>query len=246
MDGRERVGRAVSGLHYALAMVEGRDDKASLVAGRSPVAWLVFLGVMVVVLVVDLSSKYAAFEFVADRPVTLVRTDAERDAYYQANGFERYVIRFDDPGGVLWTQPGVVVLPGLLHFQLTTNTGAVFGLGAGNRGLLVGVSVLATGVVGWLFWFSPGGWRGWWQHVALGLVLAGAIGNLYDRVVYGAVRDMLHMLPGVVLPFGLSWPNGLREVWPWVFNGADVSLLVGVGVLVAGSWFGGRGDKVGG
>ncbi|NJS15352.1 MAG: hypothetical protein HC788_13065, partial [Sphingopyxis sp.] len=68
----------------------------------------------------------------------------------------------------------------------------------------------------------------------LGLVLAGALGNLYDRVVYGAVRDMLHMFPGVELPFGWTWPNGLRDVWPWVFNGADVSLLVGVGVLLMG------------
>ncbi|MEM8783257.1 MAG: signal peptidase II, partial [Planctomycetota bacterium] len=90
--------------------------------------------------------------------------------------------------------------------------------------------------------FSPG--NAWLYHASLALVLAGALGNLYDRVVYAAVRDMLHMLPGVQLPFGMRWPSrggvlGSNEVWPWVFNLADVSLLAGVAGVMIETWRGG-------
>jgi lipoprotein signal peptidase len=45
------------------------------------------------------------------------------------------------------------------------------------------------------------------------------------------VRDFLHMLPRWNLPFGLAWPGGATEVFPWVFNVADVSLLLGLALL---------------
>ncbi len=208
-------------------------------AGRSRRALAFFAAVFLVVLAADLALKYAAFEYVADRPVTLVRSHAEVDAHYQEHGFERYVIRYDDDGGVLATQPPIPVLPKLLQLRLTTNTGAVFGLGAGKRWVFIAVSIVATLVIGFLFLQSPP--SAWGQHVALALILAGALGNLYDRVIYGAVRDMLHMLPGVHLPFGLSWPgrgelSGPTEVWPWVFNLADVALLMGVAGVLWYAW----------
>ncbi|MEM7577640.1 MAG: signal peptidase II, partial [Planctomycetota bacterium] len=119
--------------------------------------------------------------------------------------------------------------------------GAVFGLGAGKRWVFISVSIVAVFVLSWLFWFSPRG--AWIYHLSLALVLAGALGNLYDRVLYGAVRDMLHMLPGVELPFGLRWPGqggmrGSSEVWPWVFNLADMSLLAGVAGVMIETWRG--------
>ena len=40
------------------------------------------------------------------------------------------------------------------------------------------------------------------------------------------------MLPGYKLPFGWSWPGGSREIFPWVFNTADVMLLLGIGSLM--------------
>ena len=80
---------------------------------------------------------------------------------------------------------------------------------------------------------------GWWTqarshlaHVAIGLILAGGLGNLYDRVVIGAVRDFLHMMPRWELPLGLAWPGGTTEVFPWVFNVADVLLLLGMTLLL--------------
>ena len=40
------------------------------------------------------------------------------------------------------------------------------------------------------------------------------------------------MLPRWDLPWGMHWPGGSSEVFPWVFNVADVMLLVGMGLLL--------------
>jgi signal peptidase II len=75
------------------------------------------------------------------------------------------------------------------------------------------------------------------SHIAIGLILAGGLGNLYDRMVFGAVRDFLHMLPGWELPNGWMWPgNTTSEVFPWVFNVADVLLLAGMALFVVTSF----------
>jgi signal peptidase II len=113
------------------------------------------------------------------------------------------------------------VVPGLLDMRLTINTGAVFGRAQGGRWLFISVSVIALAVIGAVFARSPS--RSWVLHVGLALVLAGALGNLYDRVRFAAVRDMLHMLPQT-------------DLWPWIFNIADASLMVGVGLLLVRSF----------
>jgi signal peptidase II len=128
---------------------------------------------------------------------------------------------------------GVRVLPfDLLDFHLVLNHGAVFGIGQRRRMVFVLFTLVAIGVALAVFarW-SRASQR--WVHVGLGLILAGGIGNLYDRVRYGAVRDFLHMFPRWELPFGWRWPgNSSGEVFPWVFNVADVLLLAGMGILL--------------
>ena len=195
-------------------------------AWRSARAVGVFLAVTLGVLVADLALKSWAFEHVAGRPIELVAMGVQDHAVFWA-------MHAHDP---------VVVVPRVLNLQLTTNTGAVFGLGRGNRGAFIAVSAVALVVIGVLFARSPAG--GWGLHLGLALILAGALGNLYDRVRFAAVRDMLHMLPGVRLPFGLAWPgsgggagSAGREVWPWIFNLADVSLLMGVGLVLVLTWW---------
>ncbi len=177
-----------------------------------------FLVVMAVILGADLGLKYWAFENVADRPVVLTDQVAE-----DHRGF-----------WMRYPHEPIVVMSKVLNFRLTTNTGAVFGLGKGNRVLFITISGLATAVIGWMFWRSPV--RAWGLQLALAMILAGALGNLYDRVLYRAVRDMLHMFPGVDLPFGWAWPGGVSEVWPWIFNLADVALLAGVGLVLIVTW----------
>lgn len=119
----------------------------------------------------------------------------------------------------------------LLDFRLVLNSGAVFGIGAHQRWFFVTFSAVAIAVAVWIF-----GWRtnvrDHLLHIGIALILAGAIGNLWDRLMFGRVRDFLHMLPGWKLPFGLAWPGGNAEMWPWIFNVADVMLLAGMAVVL--------------
>ncbi|HSI36011.1 MAG: signal peptidase II [Phycisphaerae bacterium] len=132
-------------------------------------------------------------------------------------------------------------IPGWLQFENVKNRGAVFGIGQGKRPLFLAVSVLAIGFLTYLFAASG---RQRLYQVVLGLLLAGVLGNMYDRVTYGYVRDMIHILPGWNwpgtwhLPF-TGYPGSPenpavpREVFPFIFNVADVWLCVGVFFMIA-------------
>ena len=183
-------------------------------ARRSAVAWGLLLLVVLVGLVLDLWTKQWAFEEVAGAPVELVYADI-----------------VDGANPMPWHDGMRVVSPDLLDFRLVLNRGAVFGIGQGRRVafvLFTGVAIVVAVVVfGW--WTQA---RAHLAHVAIGLILAGGLGNLYDRLSIGAVRDFLHLLPRRDLPFGISWPGGTTEVFPWIFNLADVELLVGMALLL--------------
>jgi signal peptidase II len=118
--------------------------------------------------------------------------------------------------------PPIRFIPGWLHFTYTENRGAVFGIGQGQRSLFLVVSVLAIGFLTYLF--ATSGRQRFYQFV-LGMLLAGVLGNLYDRYHYGYVRDMIHAVP--------RWPN----LFPWVFNVADSLLCVGVFFMIVYSLF---------
>lgn len=113
-------------------------------------------------------------------------------------------------------------VPGYLNFQALVNQGAVFGIGQGQRFLFLIVSALAIGFI--LYLFAASKQQRLYQLV-LGLLLAGVIGNMYDRLNLGFVRDMIHALPG------RTWPGTQREIFPWIFNLADMWLCVGVGLI---------------
>lgn len=184
-------------------------------AWRSPLAWIVLLGTFAAGLGFDLWTKYWSFEHVAGEPVVLAPGQL-----------------VDDPDFRLPWHPGVrVVEPDLLDFHLVLNQGAVFGLGQQRRTAFIGLTVVAVGA-GLAVFARWTGRRAHLSHLAIGLILAGGVGNLYDRVVYGAVRDFLHLFPRRDLPFGLHWPGGSSEIFPWVFNIADVLLLAGMGLLL--------------
>lgn len=82
-----------------------------------------------------------------------------------------------------WNESRTIV-DSFLGFQLSLNPGALFGLGDGFAPIFVGASVLALMFV--LYLFSNSSAKQWSLHVALGLVLAGALGNLYDRTTQEA------------------------------------------------------------
>jgi lipoprotein signal peptidase len=126
------------------------------------------------------------------------------------------------------------LIPRLVHLEVTANQGAVFGLGQGQRWSFVFVSLLAIAFL--TFLFRRGSRAGWYQ-IVLGMLLAGVLGNMVDRIRLGYVRDMIHGLPGWHWPHWFisllpdwSWKYG--EVFPWIFNVADSLLCVGVGILI--------------
>jgi signal peptidase II len=114
----------------------------------------------------------------------------------------------------------VPVIPNFFSITHVENTGAAFSLFAEwpqrvRVPLLVSFSTLAMLVVCYLLWNSIQ--RFTWTGLALALILGGAIGNLYDRVLYGRVTDFLHFYVGSHM-----WPD---------FNLADSAIVVGATLL---------------
>jgi signal peptidase II len=142
--------------------------------------------------------------------------------------------------GVQDDRPRVVrFIPDWVHFEITTNRGAVFGLGQGQKALFLAVSVVAIVALAYLFATSK---RQRFYQFILGMLLAGVLGNAYDRIMFGHVRDMIHALPGWKWPGMwqvplLNYPGKGREVFPFIFNVADILLCVGVGLMIGYSLF---------
>lgn len=86
-------------------------------------------------------------------------------------------------------------VPGILEMRRSLNDGAVFGSFTGYVGVFIAASVLALLFV--LYMFAHSGRKQRILHVALALILAGAIGNLYDRAFIQA--DVVEF-PGRNLP----------------------------------------------
>jgi signal peptidase II len=140
-----------------------------------------------------------------------------------------YVTHWDGPDGRRHFESTTYeFIPGWLHFKLTANYGAVFGIGQGQRYVFLAFSVGAILFLVYLFRASG---RQRFYQVVLGMLLAGVVGNMYDRTKFGYVRDMIYALPG------RTWPGSDREIFPWIFNVADSLLCVGVGLMLIYSFF---------
>lgn len=198
-------------------------------AWRSPRAWTVLLVVALLGLASDLGTKSLAFAKVAAHPVVVDR--------------EQVLMLPPEDIGSLVPDKRVTVIPSVLDFTLVLNPGAVFGLGAGKRWFFIIFTGAAAALCVWMF-ATWTGRRDHWAHSAIGLVLAGGAGNLYDRIRFACVRDFIDPLPGVQLPFGLAWPGGETEAWPWVSNVADAYLIVGIAVLLFLSFKPQKADRV--
>jgi signal peptidase II len=108
----------------------------------------------------------------------------------------------------------MVLIPDVLQLRTTLNPGAVFGVGPGLAPLFIVISLVAIGFVVYVFMNCLR--QQWVMQIALGLILAGAMGNLYDRAFnHGKVRDFI-----------------LLHYWPWIFNLADAMLCIGVPLLI--------------
>lgn len=107
------------------------------------------------------------------------------------------------------------VIKGIFHLTLIKNQGAAFGLFPGSFPLFLFISLATIVLIFYLY--SQKKIKGKLGEFSLGLILGGALGNLYDRIFYGAVIDFLDF-----------------RIWP-VFNLADSAITIGV-ILLA--WVG--------
>lgn len=112
------------------------------------------------------------------------------------------------------------LVPGLFGILRHRNEGALIGLGGDHPTLLIVISFVAMGVILWLFVSAKPHQR--LTDLALTMMMAGAAGNLIDRLVLGHVRDFIQFL------FWRQYP---------VFNLADVWLTIGVGLMLLGLAF---------
>lgn len=194
-------------------------------AWRDPRAWASFVLIIVMGITLDLGSKWWCFEHVAEVP-----------AHPDPN--EVMLLLADDPAKVGLALPPhdpMPVIPGVLEFFLVLNPGAVFGAGPGQRWAFISFTAVTLLFAAYVFacWTRRGQWL---TQTALALVIAGGVGNLYDRITLGVVRDFLHFFPDTNLPFGLRWPSGNAELWPYISNIADKFVLIGIAVLMVKLW----------
>jgi signal peptidase II len=128
----------------------------------------------------------------------------------------------------------VKLLGGVVYLNLTRNSGAAYSLGVNMTYIFPIVAVAVIGVIGWLvrrLRSIPWG-------IALGLVVGGALGNLWDRlfrppgVFRGQVVDMISLFD----PAGRFFPPGA------IFNIADSALFCGVVLALVLEFTGRRRD----
>jgi signal peptidase II len=126
---------------------------------------------------------------------------------------------------VVWwmnlAERGVIeVWPPVLTFRMAWNTGVNFGLlSHGADWARWGLIALALGICAWVLGWMARGRQGRVALAAAGLLVGGALGNVVDRVLYGAVADFLNMsCCGIENPFA--------------FNLADAAIFAGAIGLV--------------
>ena len=176
--------------------------------------WLL-ISLAVVGLTADQATKYGVFRW-------LYTDEPGGGAYEVVPGWFRLIAQFDPntpfcdcgfDGLQRWSAPAMP----------RVNKGALFGIGndgTGKNWFFLAVSVAAAAaILGWGLRRGPSRER--WLCAALGLILGGTVGNLYDRIVFGGVRDFLYF-------YKIDWP---------VFNVADCCLVVGAGLLLVQAVF---------
>lgn len=109
------------------------------------------------------------------------------------------------------------------HFTYVQNRGAAFGLFQNRIGLFVFVAVVSVAVI--VYYSRCLAPDNRWVQAALAFLLAGAVGNMIDRVFFGYVIDFIDL-----------------RFWP-VFNIADIVINVGVGMLLVEMFWEGQAEE---
>ena len=133
----------------------------------------------------------------------------------------KFLVRKYIPVGDIWSPwPWLEPYARLIHIK---NTGAAFGMFKNGNPVFMVLAVIVTGVI--IYYYPKIGEDQKVIRFALSLQLAGAVGNLIDRIIFGQVTDFIS-----VANFA-------------IFNVADSSITVGVIILLIAVWIQDRNEK---
>lgn len=110
-------------------------------------------------------------------------------------------------------QGSIVIIDDFLHLTYVENRGAAFGMFQGGSHIFAIMSIAV--VVALIFYLKKSN-ADKVQYYMASIITAGAIGNLIDRLSLGFVTDMIDF----------------RGIWQWVFNVADIYVVVGTILLL--------------
>jgi lipoprotein signal peptidase len=139
------------------------------------------------------------------------------------------IVLLADQGAKYWvlhaahlTDGHVLMLLPVLNFVLVWNHGITFGMFASVGSKIVLAAVATAVIAALLVWL----WRSenWLRVLAIGGIAGGAIGNVADRLHYGAVVDFIQA--------HLGW-----LYFPYIFNVGDSAICCGVAALMVESLF---------
>jgi signal peptidase II len=106
----------------------------------------------------------------------------------------------------------IPVFQNIFHITYVRNPGGAFGILASRPGFFILANVLIIALLIYIYRdLSPAPFV---VTAASGMMIGGALGNLYDRIAFGTVIDFLDF-----------------RIWP-VFNVADMGIVIGAGLLV--------------
>lgn len=113
------------------------------------------------------------------------------------------------------------VFPPFLVFRMAWNRGINFGLFSGDSDIARWILIaIALAISLWVWLWVRREQPGKWAMISAGLLVGGAIGNVIDRIAYGAVADFLNMSC-----------CGIEN--PYAFNVADIAIFIGaVGLVI--------------
>lgn len=136
----------------------------------------------------------------------------------------KWLGRENIPFATQWLPKGMEWLLPYARLVYWHNTGAAFGMFQNGAVIFTGLAFVVIGAI--LFYYPQIASEGWLFRLALGLQLAGATGNLIDRLTFdGKVTDFISV-----------------GTFP-VFNVADSSITIGTAILILGVWLNERAEK---
>ena len=169
-----------------------------------------FISVCIVTLLADLVSKWWVF----DLPQSAQHITAEHPAWL-------WVLQ-EQWRDSNWIVPQI-------------NPGAAWSIGSGTPWIIVALTIILVPLLAAYYWFQMRGIERRWEHLGFALIIGGALGNAWDRLIsaapftvgYGGVRDFIHCDLNAV---------GIPYIWP-TFNLADSGITIGLIVIIIASLF---------